>query len=115
MNIQNLYPSPEDLVRARMQGAAHAGYKVEVDGRAIPCLTMHYNGQDGHVSIVLDGRWEIDVPFEYAERVAWMIANANAIGQGYSHLGAPNKDKPYAPEVRGGNHLIPSAPQEPAR
>lgn len=110
MNIQNLYPSPEDLVRARMQGASRTGYKVEVEGRAVPCLAMKY-GVEGHVTLVLDDRWEIDVPFAYAERVAWMVANANAIGQGYSHLGAPNKDKPYAPETRGGNHLIPGAPK----
>lgn len=70
-------------------------YKVQVDGRIIPRLSGFKDGDK--IALVLDGRLSCSFPEEYARQAAWLIANALAIGEGYSHLGALNKDKPFAP------------------
>ncbi len=68
--------------------------RVVVDGRVIPNLTGRQEGD--FAELVLDRRFGITVPIELAHGVAWMIANALAIGAGYSHLGAETKDRPFA-------------------
>lgn len=73
-------------------------YKVVVDGRAIPHLNG-YPQPDGLITLVLDGRFAIDVPESIAQQVAWLVANALAVGQGYSHLGAVTKETPFAPII----------------
>jgi hypothetical protein len=72
-------------------------YKVVVEGRAIPKLTGWPRGDE--TTLVLDGRLAIDVPNDLAPQVAWLVANALAIGAGYSHLGAESKDQPFAPQI----------------
>lgn len=75
------------------------GFTVQVEGRAIPRLAIHRLGDD-QVTFILDERFAIDVPNEVAHRVAWMVANALAIGEGYPSLNATEKSRPFAPEVR---------------
>jgi len=101
--------TPEDVKALRirdkveaMRGCATFYETVIVDGREIPNLMMKLrDGTDGKVSLQFDRRFEIDVPQEYAPRVAWMIANSFAVGQGFACLASLNKDRPFAPEVRG--------------
>lgn len=72
-------------------------WKVIVDGRAIPKLTG-YKREDGTVTLTVDSRFGGDFPDEAtAHQAAYLIANAMAIGAGYSHAGAESKDHPFAP------------------
>jgi hypothetical protein len=70
-------------------------WRVQVEGRIIPRLTGFHDGDK--IALVLDGRWSASFPKEDAYQVAWLLANALAVGEGYSHLGAENKDNPFAP------------------
>jgi len=69
--------------------------KVMVDGRIIPGLTGWEEGDKTWLCV--DDRFGAGFPTEYARQAAWLIANAMAIACGYSHLGAENKDRPFAP------------------
>lgn len=69
-------------------------YRVVVDGRVVPRLTGHYEGDK--IALVLDGRFSHAFAKEDARSAAWLIANALAIGEGYSHLGAESKEQPFA-------------------
>ncbi len=82
-------------------------WRVMVDGRIIPLLTGRREGPD-HTLLVLDHRFATSVPNEYAYGVAYLIATALAIGQGYASMHAENKDRPFAP--RG----MEIGPQDPA-
>jgi len=73
-------------------------HSVVVDGRVIPRLTGNPDGP-AHTMLILDGRFSHSFPNEHVRQAAWMIANALAIGQGYSHLGALTKDMPFAPQA----------------
>jgi hypothetical protein len=73
-------------------------HKVVVDGRAIPRLTGYPNGDD-MTTLIVDARFAIDVPNNIASSVAWLVANALAVGEGYPHLGALTKDMPFAPTI----------------
>ena len=69
--------------------------RVMIEGRLIPKLRARDQGDE--VSIILDGRFCVDVPKELGRSVAWLVANALAIGQGYAYLGSESKDRPFAP------------------
>ena len=70
---------------------------VVVEGRLVPFMTGFYDGDS--IALVVDGRFSISVPRDLAYQVAWLCAEAIAVASGYSHLGAENKDKPFAPTV----------------
>ncbi len=78
-------------------GPPITGNHVVVEDRIIPRLRCHDHGDE--VSIILDDRYEITVPAGKAYQVAWIVAQAMAIGQGYSHLGAGDKQRPFAPQL----------------
>ena len=70
---------------------------VEIEGRIIPRLTAIRVG-DGSIGLVVDGRFGATFPNEgIADQAAWLIAQALAVGAGYSSLGAETKDRPFAP------------------
>lgn len=71
-------------------------WKVRVEGRIIPGLTGFPDGDK--IALVVDGRFSASFSKEDAHSVAWLLANALAVGAGYPWLGAPNKDSPFAPE-----------------
>lgn len=72
---------------------------VIIDGRHIPRLQGKRH-DDGSVSLCVDRRFMADFPDEeQARQAAWMIAQALAIGEGYAHLGAETKERPFAPQV----------------
>ena len=104
--MTDINPTPEEAAALQlrdtiesMKGVSTHYLTVVIEGREIPGLMMMDRGE--MISLQLDRRFEIDVPIEYAHPVAWMMANALAIGAGYPYLGSPNKDRPFAPEVRG--------------
>lgn len=61
-------------------------WKIKLDGYAVPFLQGRED-DNGMFHLKLDERFGIEVPKEYAHQVAWMIANAYAIGAGYSCFG----------------------------
>lgn len=73
-------------------------WKVVVEGRAIPRLTG-YPQEDGRISLIVDGRFMADFPADIAPQAAWLIANALAVGEGFPHLGALSRDRPFAPQI----------------
>jgi hypothetical protein len=57
---------------------------VVIEGRKIHRLTARTEGEN--IALILDGRFSISVPEERGIDVAWFVANALAIGAGYSDL-----------------------------
>lgn len=64
-------------------------YRANIDGFVVPDLVVHKkNGaKDGEVTVVLDGRFCIDVDEDQLDPWLWIVANAMAIGAGYSCFG----------------------------
>ena len=58
---------------------------ITVDGYRVPRLTGKL--VDGIWRFTFDGRFGCDVPERYGHGVAWMIANAQAVGAGFSCFG----------------------------
>ena len=88
MNVINLkIPSP--------LGNKLAGHEIHYQGRVIPRL----RGKkiDNSYAIILDNRWEAIIPEEHIHPVLMLLANALAVGEGYSNAEANTKDKPFAP------------------
>lgn len=71
-------------------------WHVQVDGRIIPRLTGFPEGD--RIALVVDGRFSASFAKDDAYQAARLIANALAIAEGYSHLGAETKDRPFAPQ-----------------
>lgn len=65
--------------------------RVRVDGKIIPELVIR-KCADGTVNLILDGRFSVNANPELANQIAWLAANAIAIGRGYSHAGATYRD-----------------------
>ncbi len=72
-------------------------FQVIVGGRAIPRLTGRKEGDQ--IALIVDGRFSASFPEKLAHDAAWLIAQALAIGEGYTHLGAENKEAPFAPRA----------------
>lgn len=70
-------------------------WRVVVEGRAIPRLTGFHDGDK--IAMVVDGRWSASFSEADARQVAWLIANATAVAEGYPWLGAESKGQPFAP------------------
>ncbi len=74
-------------------------YKVSLDGYVVPELDGRINEETGQWHFMLDGRFGCVVPRQYANGVAFLIANALAIGAGFncfgehSQPGDPNRFK----------------------
>lgn len=70
---------------------------VMVKGRRIPRLTGRQM-VDGGITFLVDDRFS-GGPFygEAARQVAYLLAQALAIGSGYSHFEAGERDRPFAP------------------
>lgn len=75
-------------------------YEVNIEGRVIPKLTAIPDGEN-RISLVVDGRFSASVPEEYATSVAWLLAQALAVGAGYASLNSETKERPFAPKYKG--------------
>jgi hypothetical protein len=58
--------------------------EVIVDGFAVPNLEARESKDGLSCDIMLDHRFGVTVPANLAQQVIWLIANAMAIGAGYS-------------------------------
>lgn len=66
-------------------------YRIVVDGYQVPHLTGR--PIDGMWHFTFDSRFGCDVPEKYAHGVAWMIANAMAVGAGFTCFGENSKPR----------------------
>ena len=92
MNVVQLFePKPIDFLIGPFEE-----YRVVIDGRVIPLLSAQ-KLESGKVNLVLDNRFCVCCESDAAHQVAWIMANALAVGQGYPSIGATTKDRPFAP------------------
>ena len=70
-------------------------WRVVVEGRIIPRLTGFHDGDK--IALVVDHRFSASFAPEDARQAAWLISQALAIGEGYTHLGAETKGYCFAP------------------
>lgn len=71
-------------------------WRVQVEGRMIPRLTGFREGDK--VWLVVDRRFSGKFSTEEdARQAAILIAQASAIAEGYAHLAAETKERPFAP------------------
>lgn len=76
-------------------------WKIKLDGFAVPFLTGRED-ENGMFHLCLDDRFGIEIPKEYAHQVVWLIANAHAIGAGYSCFGENSQiANPYKCRMSG--------------
>jgi len=61
-------------------------WRIKLDGYRVPKLTGRTDSK-GMFHLCLDHRFGIEIPEKYAHQVVWLIANALAIGAGYSCFG----------------------------
>lgn len=61
-------------------------WKLKLDGYRVPMLTGRED-ENGMFHLCLDERFGIEIPKQHAHQVVWLIANALAIGAGYSCFG----------------------------
>lgn len=73
-------------------------YHVVVEGRVIPRLTGR--PVDEKIELIVDGRFSATFWPKDAEQAAWLIAQALAIGSGYTHVAAELPGGPFAPQAR---------------
>lgn len=92
-NVVQMPPKPE---QPELLIGPFKQWRVQVDGRIIPRLTGYHDGDK--IALVVDDRFSHSFAKDDAYQAAWLIANALAIGAGYSHMGAENKDQPFAPQ-----------------
>jgi hypothetical protein len=74
-------------------------WAVIVRGRNIPKLTGRHTSDSG-INFIVDGRF-MGGPFygEDANQVAWLLAQALAVGAGYSNFEADSKGMRFASEM----------------
>jgi hypothetical protein len=82
-------PIPEFLIGPFTQ------YRIVINGRVIPGLTGREDGAD--VWLTVDDRFSAKFRKADAYQAARLIAEALAIGSGYTNFGAETKDRPFAP------------------
>lgn len=74
-------------------------WRVSIDGYPIPKLTAIVR-QDGNIMLCLDGRFGIDGTPEECAKWLWIVANAMAIGAGYSCFGENSVKDPNPFKVK---------------
>jgi hypothetical protein len=71
---------------------------VVVEGRKIPGLTG-YRLPDGDLCLIVDERFSVEVPDALGYQIAWIVAQALAVGAGYPSLSAEKRESPFATQV----------------
>lgn len=98
------FPHPKVPTTESLLVGPFEEWRVQVEGRIIPRLTG-YRQDDGRITLIVDRRFMVDFPEDVASQAAWLLAHALAVGEGYTHLGATDKNgQPFAPlgmEVSG--------------
>lgn len=93
-DVLDFPPAP---TQAELLAGPFTEYRVVVEGRCIPGLTGFKDGDK--IALVVDGRFSASLSESDARDVAWLLANALAVGQGYACLSSESRDRPFAPQV----------------
>lgn len=76
-------------------------WNIKLHGYAVPFLQGREDDK-GVFHLMLDERFGMEIPKEYAEQVVWLIANAHALGAGYSCFGEHSQiANPYKVKMSG--------------
>lgn len=71
-------------------------HTVVIEGRTIPLFHIREHAEQ--IEVMFDNRWVFQFSELWQARVAvTMAAEALAVGMGYSHLGASDRNHPFAP------------------
>jgi hypothetical protein len=73
---------------------------VTIDGYEVPDIEAREVNEGIDCNIILDRRLGITIPAECAQQVIWLLANAHAIGAGYSCHGENSVYRPNPYKVR---------------
>lgn len=73
---------------------------VTIDGYDVPGIEAREVDGGVNCNIFLDRRFDITIPAEHAQQVVWLLANALAIGAGYSCHGENSMHRPNPYKVR---------------
>lgn len=92
-NVVQMPPSPK---RRELLVGPFEQWRVQVDGRIMPRLTGFREGDK--IALVVDGRFSASFSEDDAYQAAWLIGQAMAVAEGYAHLGATSKERPFAPQ-----------------
>jgi len=74
------------------------GQAVTIDGYLVPRVEVKEDGATGQWNVVYDGRFSIMASLEELQRWLWLLAQAQAVGEGYSCHG---KNSVYRPNPHG--------------
>ena len=74
--------------------------EVTVDGYEVPNVEAREVNNGTECNIFLDRRFGITIPAEHAQSVIWLLANALAIGGGYSCHGENSVWRPNPHKVK---------------
>ncbi|WP_314324437.1 hypothetical protein [Comamonas aquatica] len=67
---------------------------VSIDGYLVPRLEVHEDAASGQWNVIYDGRFAVTASIEELNRWIWLIAQAQAVGGGYSCHGENSVDRP---------------------
>lgn len=77
------------------------GHQVAVDGFAVPRIEVAEDAATGQWRVIYDGRFGIvAASLEELQRWLWLVANAQAVGEGYSCHGAGSVWRPNPHKVQ---------------
>ena len=74
--------------------------EITLDGYAVPDIEAREVDNGTNCNIFVDGRFGITIPAEHAQQVLWLLANAMAVGAGYSCHGENSVYRPNPYKVR---------------
>ncbi len=77
------------------------GHRVTIDGFAVPRVEVAEDASTGQWHVTYDGRFGIVADsLEELQRWLWVVANAQAVGEGYSCHGASSVWRPNPHKVQ---------------
>lgn len=83
----------------KIYGPFHEHYRVSLDGHAVPLVELSWNSDDT-LELVLDRRFGLTCNQEELQKWLPIVANAMAIGAGYSCHGENSVERnPYKTKV----------------
>ena len=77
-----------------------SGQQVTIDGFLVPRVTVSEDQSTGQWNICYDGRFSIMASMEELQRWLWLLAQAQAVGEGYSCHGENSVYQPNPHKVR---------------
>ena len=95
MKDDNVVQFPPTSKRPDLLVGPFEEWRVQVEGRIIPRLTGFRDGDK--IALVVDRRFSASFATDEAYSAAWLISQALAIADGFTHLGAEAKNGPFAP------------------